>query len=551
MSTQHDRSTLGHQSDVINELNSQASEMIDNELVMDNLVVAVDGRFEDSRHPVEGFDGLFHAGTKAPRRGEQNAINGHNFSLVSNIKYSLRLYAVSGALISSVAPNSPAGLRGVLVGERLLSVNGRTPSDIIEYQQLIDGDHVELLLQRDGQPLARKVVIDKLAGERLGISVDSAIFDRIRTCDNHCTFCFIYQLPKGLRRSLYVKDDDFRLSFLYGNYTTLTRFTEFDLERIIEEKLSPLYVSIHSTNPELRASMLRNPRGATSLRWLRELLAAGIEVHGQVVVCPGVNDGDELVRTLDDILTEYPQLETVSLVPLGISDFSNEETMRSHTVAEAEAVVALAQQFQSVARELLGRPLVFASDEYHLLAERPAPLAEEFDSLDQAENGVGLVAAFVQSFADSSAMDKLGTGFFQSVDGAPAWGYRAQRTSSRDESDLAGPLTVLTGEYAQPILRELLDAHGFNDVDVVGVRNTYFGGNIKVAGLLTGSDVQRIVGELGSDRTYLLPDLCLSEDVFLDGLTLAEIDAHVIAVPTTGVALRERLTHAVRIGASS
>jgi putative radical SAM enzyme (TIGR03279 family) len=517
---------------------------------MHYFVVAVDRWREDSRHPVERFDGFFHARAEASRRGEQNSINGHDFTLVTNIASSLRLYAVSGALISSVAPNSPAGLSGVTVGERLLSVNGRSPSDIIEYQQLIDGPHVELLLQRDGDPLARKVSIDKLAGERLGIAVDSAIFDRIRTCDNHCTFCFIYQLPKGLRRSLYVKDDDFRLSFLYGNYTTLTRFTEFDLERIIDEKLSPLYVSIHTTNPDLRASMLRNPRGATSLRWLRELLAAGIEVHGQVVVCPGVNDGDELIRTLDDVLTQYRDLATVSLVPLGISDFSNESTMRSHTAEEAEAVVALVEQFQGVARELLGRPLVFASDEYHLLALRPAPSADTFDSLDQAENGVGLVAAFVQSFASLSAMDKLGTGFFQSVDGAPAWGYRAPRTSVPDESTLSGPLTVLTGEYAQPILRELLDEHGFADVDVVGVKNTYFGGNIKVAGLLTGSDIQRVVGELGQSRTYLLPDLCLSEDVFLDGLSISDIDAHVITVPTTGVALRERLTHAARIGAS-
>ena len=154
------------------------------------------------------------------------------------------------------------------------------------------------MVRREGEALSRKVTIAKDEGQPLGLGIDSAVFDRIRTCDNHCTFCFIYQLPKGMRRSLYVKDDDFRLSFLYGNYTTLTRFTEFDLERVIDEGLSPLYVSIHTTNPELRAEMLRNPRGATSLRWLRELLRAGVDVHGQVVVCPGVNDGDELERTL-------------------------------------------------------------------------------------------------------------------------------------------------------------------------------------------------------------------------------------------------------------
>ena len=181
------------------------------------------------------------------------------------------------------------------------------------------------------------------------------MFDRIRTCDNHCSFCFIYQLPKGMRRSLYVKDDDFRLSFLYGNYTTLTRFTEFDFERVIDEGLSPLYVSIHTTNPELRAEMLRNPRGATSLRWLRELLRAGMEVHAQVVVCPGVNDGDELERTLYDVLTLYPELACVALVPVGVSDLRVEESMRPHTRDEARQVVELAERFQRLTREVLGR----------------------------------------------------------------------------------------------------------------------------------------------------------------------------------------------------
>ena len=171
-----------------------------------------------------------------------------------------------GARISSISADSPASVVDLAIGDELVSVNGREPTDIIEYQQLIDGEEVTLVVRRDGEPLSHKVRVTKGEGQPLGLGIDSAVFDRIRTCDNHCTFCFIYQLPKGMRRSLYVKDDDFRLSFLYGNYTTLTRFTEFDLERVIDEGLSPLYVSIHTTNPELRADMLRNPRGATSLR---------------------------------------------------------------------------------------------------------------------------------------------------------------------------------------------------------------------------------------------------------------------------------------------
>src|ERR1700691_2624928 len=300
--------------------------------------------------------------------------------------------------------DSPAASVDLAVGDELVSVNGHEPTDIIEYQQLIDGKSVVLVVTREGDALSHKVSILKDEGQPLGLSIDSAVFDRIRTCDNHCSFCFIYQLPKGMRRSLYVKDADFRLSFLYGNYTALTRFTEFDLERVLDEGLSPLYVSIHTTDPELRAEMLRNPRGATSLRWLRELLRAGVEVHGQVVVCPGVNDAEHLERTLHDVISLYPELASVALVPVGVSAFSDEATMRPHTIDEAQQVVALAERFQALTLEILGRVSVFASDEFSLVAGATPPSATKFESLDQAENGIGLVAAFVQSFVEQTPM---------------------------------------------------------------------------------------------------------------------------------------------------
>ena len=448
---------------------------------------------------------------------------------------------MSGVRISSISASSPAAGTDIVVGDELVSINGREPTDIIEYQQLIDGDVVTLMLQREGRPLRHRVTITKDVGQPLGLSIDSAVFDRIRTCDNHCTFCFIYQLPKGMRRSLYVKDDDFRLSFLYGNYTTLTRFTEFDLERVIDEKLSPLYVSIHSTNPELRAQMLRNPRGATSLRWLRELLKARIEVHAQVVVCPGVNDGAELERTLQDVITLYPELVTVALVPVGVSDFTTEETMRSHTSDEAGAVIELADKYQRLSKELFGRVSVYASDEFYLVAGRTPQAAGSFESLDQAENGIGLVAAFLESFEGHGDMDKLGTGFFQSVDGAPALGYRARRVDddmSLDADIADGTLAVLTGEYAAPLLRELLDRHDFGDVQVIAVENRYFGGNIKVAGLMTGQDLQRTLAHVPASTTCLLPDVCLSEGRFLDGLGLEDLPHPVNIVRTTGQDLR-------------
>ena len=176
------------------------------------------------------------------------------------------------------------------------------------------------------------------------------MFDRVRTCDNHCEFCFIYQLPKGMRRSLYLKDDDYRLSFLYGNFTTLTRFTEADLERVVTERLSPLNVSIHATDPEIRSRMLRNPRGGMSLRWLRALLDHGIEVRGQIVVCPGVNDGAVLDDTMAGILDRFPDLASVAVVPLGLSKFNTESAMRLHTAAEAMAVVDAVEDWQDVFR---------------------------------------------------------------------------------------------------------------------------------------------------------------------------------------------------------
>src|SRR3954453_5489306 len=283
---------------------------------------------------------------------------------------------MSAPVVVSVAPGSAAERAGLCAGDEVVSINGIVPRDIIEWQFAADEGDVEIELNRGG--LQASIEISKRPGEPLGAEVSSAVFDRVRTCDNHCEFCFIYQLPKGLRRSLYLKDDDYRLSFLYWNFTPLTRFTEADLERVVTERLSPLNVSIHATDPELRSRMLRNRRGATSLRWLRALLDHGIEVHGQVVVCPGVNDGAVLDDTLTGILDEYPELATACVVPLGVSRYNTEDAMRPHTVAEARAVVDTVEEWQEVFVATLGRRLVFAADEYYLLAGRPFPEADAY-----------------------------------------------------------------------------------------------------------------------------------------------------------------------------
>src|SRR5947209_10738783 len=290
--------------------------------------------------------------------------------------------------VLAVAPGSPAQRAGLEPGDEVVSLNGQQPRDVIQWQLLADDADLDVAVRRGGLDLDLSVA--KGEGEPLGAEVHSALFDQVRTCDNHCEFCFIYQLPPGLRSSLYVKDDDYRLSFLYGNYTTLTRFTELDLERVVSERLSPINVSIHTTDPDLRARMLRNRRGATSLRWLRALLDHGITVHGQVVVCPGVNDGAALEDTMAGILDQFPELATACVVPLGVSRHSKEAAMRPHTRAEAVAVVDTVERWQDTFLSALGRRLAFAADEYYLLAGRPFPAAEAYEGFPMHEDGIGM-----------------------------------------------------------------------------------------------------------------------------------------------------------------
>ncbi len=455
---------------------------------------------------------------------------------------------MSAPRVTAVADGSVAQRFGLRAGDELLCVNGRAPADVIEYQQLVDEPELSIDVRRDGVVLELEVL--KRAGEPLGAQVDSALFDRVRTCDNHCEFCFIYQLPPGLRPSLYLKDDDYRLSFLYGNFTTLTRFTEADLERVVAERLSPLNVSIHATDPEVRAAMLRNPRGATSLRWLRALLDHGIEVHGQVVVCPEVNDGDVLEDTLAGVTDEYPELSSVCVVPLGVSRHTSEPRLRPHTRAEAAAAVEAVHEWQEINRQVLGRRLVFASDEYYLLAGIEFPGPETYEGFPMHEDGVGMAATLALEFS-GGAQEITGTrpGFFAWVEGAPAAGYRAPRSDGSAPIGLrprrGAPVGVVTGEYGAAVLAPLVDSVGRDDVRVVPVENRFFGGTTAVAGLLVGEDIARTLAGEPEGHRYLLPDVCLSQGMFLDGTRPADLPRHVEIVPTDGAALRRAL-HAQR-----
>jgi putative radical SAM enzyme (TIGR03279 family) len=456
--------------------------------------------------------------------------------------------------VVAVDASSPAFRAGLRPGDELVALNGRLPRDVIQYQLLVDEADLELDVRRGGLDIS--VRVEKGAGEPLGVEVDSALFDQVRTCDNHCEFCFIYQLPKGMRPSLYVKDDDYRLSFLYGNFTTLTRFTEADLERVVEERLSPLFVSIHATDPEVRANMLRNRRGATSLRWLRALLDHGIEVHGQVVCCPGTNDGEVLHDTLAGVLDEYPELSTVAVVPLGVSRHTSEPGLRAHTGGEAAAVLDTVEEWQEVFRAALGRRVVFAADEYYLLCGRAFPEAQAYEGFAQHENGIGMARSFEAAFlGDASRAQGVRPGFFAWVDGAPAAGYRAPRAGPGGELHDKGrarpdpvlterPVAIVTGEYGAAVIEPLLArlaGLGQAEVRVVAVANQLFGGNIAVAGLLGGADVARALAREPSGPRYLLPDVCLSQGRFLDGLSPADLPQQVEVVASDGLSLRRAL----------
>ncbi len=459
---------------------------------------------------------------------------------------------MSAPLVVSVAPDSPAALAGLQPGDEIARVDGQVPRDVIEWQMFTDEADIALDVLRNG--LEIDVEVPKRAGESLGIEVQSAVFDRVRTCDNHCEFCFIYQLPKGMRRSLYLKDDDYRLSFLYGNFTTLTRFTEADLERVVTERLSPLHVSIHATDHHVRNRMLKNSRGGMSLRWLRALLDHGIEVRGQVVVCPGVNDGAILEDTLAGVLDRFPELESVAVVPLGLSKFNKESAMRLHSPDEAERVVDIIESWQATFLDVLGRRMVFAADEYYLMTGRDFPSAETYEGFPMHEDGIGMARTFEREFhgiADEAT--GVRSGFFAAVDlpANPA-AYTGLRSPSADVVQTVSlrprrnaRVGVLTGPFGAQVIGPLVAELGRDDVRILPVENRFFGGNTGVTGLMTGDDLNRVLGAEPEGDRYLLPDVCLSDDGrFLDGLSVDDLPRAVEIVPTDGIALRNALEQA-------
>ncbi len=421
--------------------------------------------------------------------------------------------SAEGVVVAVVHGRSPAAAAGLQPGDRIVAIGGRALRDVIDFQFHSGDERLELTVERDGVSATRRLA--RRPGEALGLELETPRPSEISTCANKCVFCFIHQLPKGMRKSLYVKDDDFRLSFLHGNYITLTDLDETELARIVEQRLSPLYVSVHATDPELRHALLGKPRVAADvLPRLERLAKAGIRMHAQIVLCPDINDGPHLERTVRELAPLHPHVATTAIVPVGLTRHRERlPSLRTLTVEEARALVATVAGWQQRYLDTLGSRFVFLGDEVYLQAGAPLPEAAEYEDFLVAEDGIGLVRRFED-------------GFERALRRPPQW--RPGRS-----------VTIVSGELYAPRLARLLArlpaeapaAH------VVGVRNEFFGGTVAVAGLLTGQDIQRQLAArpaLGDE--VLVPAVTVrdGEGVFLDDLTPADL-ARDLGVPVTVV----------------
>jgi len=418
-----------------------------------------------------------------------------------------------GVVVATVRPGSPAARAGLQPGDRILAINDEPLRDAIDFHFHAGEARLRLAVERAGAPAAR--VLDR-RGPDLGIELVPPQASEIATCGNKCVFCFIHQLPKGMRKSLYVKDDDFRLSFLHGNYITLTDLTEAELARIEEQRLSPLYVSVHATDPDLRHRLLGEPRVRRELLPIMERLAgAGIRMHAQIVLCPDWNDGPHLARTVQDLARLHPAVATTAVVPVGLTRHRERlPRLRTLTDDEARAVLEAIRGWQARFGEALGTRFVFGADELYLQAGMPLPPAAAYEGFSIAEDGIGLVRRFEDAFP-------------RALRGAPE---RLARSRA---------VTVVTGGMFAPRLGRLLTRLSVDGLTVrlVPIANDWFGHGIQVAGLLTGQDIQSQLAGRDLGDEVLVPAAAIRDGagVFLDDLAPADL-ARSLDVPVTPVA---------------
>lgn len=405
-------------------------------------------------------------------------------------------------VISDVLSGSPAERAGLSKGDVLLSIDGEPVIDLVDYEHLTASDRLTLeIIKEDGS--CEQIDLEKEDYEPLGLSFATSLMDNMRTCKNHCVFCFIDQMPKGGRSSLHVKDDDWRMSFVMGNYVTLTNLDERELNRVIRRRVSPLYVSLHASDPEVRRAMMKNPHAGDILPQLKRLADAGLQFHLQIVLCPGLNDGDVLRRSIDDMLLLYPQARSLAVVPVGLTRHRDKlYPLRTFTREEAEATIDEIEARQAELLREHGTRFVFLADEWYTLCGRSLPAYDAYEGFPQIENGVGLLRLF-----EGDMLEAL----------------EEKKPLKRAKRFLAAGGTSAQAFFAESY-RQLLPYH--ITLDVRAIRNRFFGESVTVGGLITGGDlVEQLMGE-DFGRALLIPRAMLKadEELFLDGMRKSEAE---------------------------
>ncbi len=442
-------------------------------------------------------------------------------------------------IIDKITPGSIAEELEIEAGDVLVSINGNEIEDVFDYHYMVNDEYLEVLIRKaDGEEW--ELEIEKEYNEDLGIEFENGLMDDYKSCTNKCIFCFIDQMPPGMRETLYFKDDDSRLSFLQGNYITLTNMKDKDLERIIQYHLAPINISVQTTNPELRCMMLHNRFAGEALKKIDRLYETGIQMNGQIVLCKGVNDGEELERSIRDLSKYLPYMESVSVVPVGLSKYREGlYPLEPFTKEDAIKVIETIEKWQNICMEEHGMHFVHASDEWYMLAERSLPDEISYDGYLQLENGVGMMRLLMNEFAEA-------------LEEASEPEHKSEMMEVL-EQELGGhhKVSLVTGRLAAPFLREMADAFmkafpGY-EVEVVDIRNDFFGEQITVSGLITGQDLlaQTKEKELGNALAIPCNMLRMGERVFLDDISVEDVEnalqVPVLIVKSSGFALLEAM----------
>ena len=405
--------------------------------------------------------------------------------------------------ITHVQPGSIAQRLGLVAGDKLVSIAGEPIIDQIDYQALTAQERFDMMVE-DAGGQTRTVHVRKEDWEPLGLTLDQTIVSKPRPCRNHCIFCFIDQMPPGMRKTLYVKDDDWRLSLMMGNYITMTNINDHELDRIIRRKVSPLFVSVQCTDPDMRVKLLRNPNAAKIMDNLRLLKANGIRFHAQMVLCPGWNDGEILKKSLEDLETLRPAVQSIALVPIGLTKFRDGlPYIKPYNKQMAADLIESVKPYQERFLREIGTRLVFPADEFYCLSGLPLPTDEEYEDYPQIENGVGMLRMF-ETDLEYAAED-----------------LPMEETPPRR-------ICIATGTSVAPFLRELANKHAprGTTVEVRPIVNKFFGESVTVAGLITGQDLVAQCQDVQADEILIVRSMIRAEgDLFLDNMSVDEVRA--------------------------